>query len=109
MIVTRAQETRNGEHAITARTIFHNHWLSPKSRATILTPLPGPSVTMNRTGRLGHASAAVQGPDKICKNAKMKAANEMAEMALMRSFMVPPQAGRLFIAIAVAASLFYNL
>ena len=35
--------------------------LSANSRAPISTPLPGPSVTMNRTGRFGHASAAARG------------------------------------------------
>ena len=32
--------------------------LSANSRAPISTPLPGPSVTMNRTGRFGQVCAA---------------------------------------------------
>ena len=36
--------------------------LSANSRAPMSTPLPGPSVTMRRTGRVGQASAAEPGP-----------------------------------------------
>jgi hypothetical protein len=61
------------------------------------TPLPGPSVMMNRTGLLGHASAAADGPDMIGDNARKAAIRlDRAHLGLTVLLMVPPRAGRPF-------------
>jgi hypothetical protein len=52
---------------------------------------------MNRTGLLGHASAAADGPDRMGDNAR-KAAIKLAraQVGLAVLLMVPPQTGRPF-------------
>ena len=61
----RGEERGDGDHAVAARAVFDHDRLAPalrqfvgESRAPISTPLPGPSVTMKRTGRFGQDSAA---------------------------------------------------
>src|SRR5258707_11682740 len=68
--------------------------LSAISRAPISTPLPGPRVTMNRTGRIGHVSAAPQPPDHSARVAAIKA--DRAQRAFIALLIVPPWTGRSF-------------
>src|SRR6187551_528172 len=78
--------------------------LSANSRAPISTPLPGPSVMINLTGRLGQASAAELGCDSsgdIRKSAAARIENDQTGFAGL--LMDPPGAGRPFVAVAVAA------
>jgi len=66
------------------------------------TPLPGPSVIMNLTGRLGQASAAAVG-DSNGDIRNSAAARIDAQTGLLGLLMDPPGAGRPFVALAVAA------
>src|SRR5262245_45633967 len=83
--------------------------LSANKRAPMSTPLPGPSVMMNLTGRLGQASAAALGCDSDGNSRKSAAArieNAQTDFALL--LMDPPGAGRPFVAVAVAARIRLN-
>jgi hypothetical protein len=52
---------------------------------------------MNRTGLLGHASAAADGPDMLGDNARKAAIRlDRAHLGLTVLLMVPPRAGRPF-------------
>jgi hypothetical protein len=78
--------------------------LSANSRAPMSTPLPGPSVMMNLTGRLGQASAAALGCDSNGDTRKSAAARiENAQAGFAGLLMDPPAAGWPFVAVAVAA------
>jgi hypothetical protein len=71
------------------------------------TPLPGPSVTMSRTGRFGQASAAALGEASNSGSTRMAAISvKTAQLAFTGRLMVPlapPQAGRPFMLMAAAA------
>src|SRR5689334_15674334 len=77
--------------------------LSANSRAPMSTPLPGPSVTMKWTGRVGQFSAAgaadEANADAQIANARLKSAPQGRN----RLVIVPPRSGRPFRAMAVAA------
>src|SRR5207344_181441 len=78
--------------------------LSANSRAPMSTPLPGPSVMMNLTGRLGQASAAALGCDNNGDTRKSAAARiKNAQTGFAGLLMDPPGAGRPFVVMAVAA------
>src|SRR5262249_57265394 len=63
--------------------------LSANNRAPISTPLPGPSVMMKWTGRLGQVSAAADGQDSSGDSAKM--VNAKIQRAFKGLLMAPPQ------------------
>ena len=70
MIVVRADESVDGNDAVAAGPVLDDDWLSPalakagppNSRAPRSVPLPGPSVRINFTVRLGQVSARTPWP-----------------------------------------------